>query len=115
MAHANARHSEVGAIVNTKFGGSDAILRVEGSPSARTRSRSGNAGLPSRVLAEWVGDLLDVYRIGCLPPRTRPLTRSTLLPSFSRGVWWQPAYRNKQRQCLAAATAFGQSFPNEEP
>lgn len=46
MAHANARHSEVGALVDTNFGGSDAILRVEGSPSARTRLRSRHAGLP---------------------------------------------------------------------
>ncbi|POS72927.1 hypothetical protein DHEL01_v208683 [Diaporthe helianthi] len=30
MAHANARHSEVGALVNAMFGGSDTILRVEG-------------------------------------------------------------------------------------
>ncbi|KAJ0114274.1 hypothetical protein J7T55_010663 [Diaporthe amygdali] len=47
--------SEVGALVDTNFGGSDEILRVEGSPSAMTRLRSGLAGLPNRATAMSTG------------------------------------------------------------
>lgn len=85
MAHGNARHSEVGALVNTKFGGSDAVLRVEGSPSARTRSRSGYAGPYNRILAERVGDLLTSTGLACLLPRTRP-PRPSILLRFSLAV-----------------------------
>lgn len=108
MAHANARHSEVGALVDTDFGGSDVILRVEGSPYARIRSRSGHAGLLNQVL------LTDVFGVGYLLPGTRPQGKPPP-PTSSLGVWWQPAYRNKQRQCLATATPLEQSFPNKEP
>lgn len=46
MAHANARHSEVGALVSTMFGGSDAILRVEGVAVRQDQGAVRECGTP---------------------------------------------------------------------